>query len=137
MNAMMNRIARSAAALGVAATFAAATPAFAAPVLSSTTAVKSAAPMQTTEVRWRGGGGWHGGWRGGRGFGAGAFVGGLALGFAGAALAAPYYYDYPGYAYDYGGGPAYYGSSYGGYVDPGYAVAPAWGYGPRYYRPGW
>ena len=123
---MVSTIVKSAVALGIAGTFAAATPAFAAPVLSSTATVKSAAPMQTTDVRWRGGG-----------WGPGAFIGGLALGFAGAALAAPYYYgggpyyyDYPSYAY--GNGPVVYEYSYS--YGPGYAYAPAYRWGPGPYR---
>jgi hypothetical protein len=132
MDAMVSRIVKGAVALGIAGTFAVATPVFAAPVMSSGAAVKAAAPVQTTDVRWRGGG-WHGGWRGGGGFrGAAPFVGGLALGLAGAALAAPYY----GYGYD--SGPYYYSDPGYVVVQPGYAVTPGpyWGGGYRYY-PGW
>jgi hypothetical protein len=69
-----------------------------------------------------GGGGWHGGggWRGGGHWHGGGGWGGVGLGLAagalaGAALAAPYYYDgdpgypgYPGYGYGYGYAPGYY-----------------------------
>jgi len=94
---MMTRTATPAIACGLAGalTIATAAPTVAAPVLSNTAAVKTAAPRQTTEVRYR-----H------HGFGPGAAIGGLALGLAGAALAAPYYgygHDYPGYGYAPGG----------------------------------
>jgi hypothetical protein len=90
-------------------------PSSAAPVLSSTMAVKAAANDQVTDVRWR------------RGAGVAIGVGaGLALG---AALAAPRYHSpyYPAYGYGYGYAPAY---GYGGpvYAEP-YYVAPA----PTYY----
>ena len=85
--------------------------------MSNTAAVKNAVPAQTENVRYR-----HFG-------GPGAFIGGLALGFAGAALAAPYYYGPSAYGYDYG--PSYYEYDYG----PGYAYAPApYYWGPRHYR---
>lgn len=112
---MMTRTARTAIAFGLAGalTMATAAPTLAAPVLSNTATVKTEAPLRTTEVRY-----WH------HGFGPGAAIGGLALGLAGAALAAPYYgygYGYPGYAY----GPGYYG--YGpGYYGPGYGWGPHW-----------
>lgn len=118
---MMTRTAKNTVALGLvgALAMAGASPTWAAPVPSNTAAVKAAVSTPTTEVRFR-----H------RGFGPGVAFGGLALGLAGAALAAPYYYAPPpsyGYAY----GPDYY------YGDPGYAYAPApyaWGPHYRHYR---
>jgi hypothetical protein len=118
---MMNR--KNAVALGVAGALAlaATTPSFAASVPTNTAAVKAAVPGATTDVHWRGRGGW---WGPGIGIG-------LGLGFAGAALAAPYYYGGYGCPYYYNGyycgGPYAYGYSYG----PAYAYAP----GPYYY--GW
>ncbi len=110
-------------ACGIAGALAlAASAASAAPVPTNTAAVKSAVAGQTTQVRF-----WHHGF-----FGPGPFIGGLALGLAGAAIAAPYYWDGPAYAY--APGPVYY--------DYGYAYAPGpyvgWG-GPvwhhrHYYR---
>ena len=78
--------------------------------------VKNAASSDTIDVRY---------YRN-RGFGPGAIVGGLALGFAGAAVAAPYYYNRPRY---YDDGPTYY-----------YGQGPAYQYAPdQYYygRRGW
>ena len=116
----MTRTMKRTLTLGVAGALAitAATASFAAPVPTSTVAVKDAVASQTIDVRWHR----H------RGFWPGAIIGGLALGIAGAALAAPYYYDRPGYVYDYPG--YYYGSG------PGYYDRPAYGYppGPFYYR---
>ncbi len=86
-----------------------ATPTFALPLNSNGTAVTEAAPVATTDVRWRRGWGWG--------------LGGLGVGLAAGALAAPYY----GYGYGYGPGYGY---------DPGYYYgppAPAYGYGPAYY----
>lgn len=105
---MRTNLTAKALALGLAgaATFGAMTPASAAPVPTSSTAVKAAAPDQTTDVYWRRGG-W--GW-GGPALAAG-IIGGVAL-----AATAPYYYG--GYA------PAYYPYAY--------APAPAYGYGPYY-----
>jgi hypothetical protein len=118
MNIMMTRTAKTTLALSLAGTLAmaAAGPTWAAPVSTGTAAVKAAAPTPTAEVRYLR--------HHHRGFGPGAAVGGLALGLAGAALAAPYYYDAP-YAYDYG--PSY---SYG----PGYAYGPGYGWGGGYHR---
>jgi hypothetical protein len=102
-------------ALGLAGAVTLATPSFAAPVLSSTTAVKAAAGDNVVDVQWRR---WHrGGWRGGAGLAAGLAVGALAGAAIGAATA-PYYYGYPAYSYGY--------STYGAY--PGYAYSyPAYG----------
>jgi hypothetical protein len=102
----------SALALGVAA------PAVAAPVMSSTQAVKAAAPDHVTDIQWRRGRGI------GPGLAAGAIIGATAGIIAGAA-AAPYYagpYDGP-----------YYGPTYA----PGYYEAPVatYEYGPTYYAP--
>ena len=85
----------------------------AAPVLSNTAALKSAATDHVTEVRWRAG----------PAIAAGA-IAGLALGAA-AASANPYYYGYgPGYGY---------APSYGYYApDYGYAYPPAYYRGPAY-----
>jgi hypothetical protein len=116
---VMNTTLRTkAVAIGVTAalTMTVLSPAFAAPVLSSTATLKTAAPERATDVRYR------------RGYGGGAAFAGLALGLIGAAAAAS---AYRGYGY-YGGGP-YYGSPYGyapyGY---GYAPAPVYGYAPGY-----
>jgi hypothetical protein len=113
-------------ALGVgtagALALAAITPAAAAPVLSNTTALKSAATDQVTEVRWR------------RGWGGGALAAGIIGGLAlGAIASSPYRYSYgyaPGYAY----APTYYGygyPAYGGYVDG----PPFSAYSYNYYNP--
>lgn len=121
---MMTSTAKKTIVLGLvgALTMAAASPTWAAPVPSSTAAVKAAAAVPTTEVRY-----WH------RGFGPGAVFGGLALGLAGTALAAPYYYSEP-YGYGYGYGPRYYGPGYYGY-GPSYAYGPGpYAYGPRWHR---
>ncbi len=75
----------------------------AAPVVSSTAAVKAATPDSVSDVRWRGG--------------PGPFFGGLALGLAGAAVVGAPYWGYPygyypyryGYAYDYDDYPYTYG----------------------------
>jgi hypothetical protein len=105
-------------------------PATAAPVLSNTAAVKSAADNQIVVVRW----GW-GGWL------AAGIIGGIALG----ALSSPYYaYGYaPAYSYPYGYGYGGYGyaGSYG-YSPYTYGYAPYYGYSgyttyayaPRVYR---
>ena len=100
-------------------------PASAAPVLTNTAAVKSAADSSVVDVRW----GW-GGWL------AAGIIGGIAFG----ALTSPYYYGY-GYGY---GVPAYpypYGYAAYGYSPYTYGYAPYYGYSgysyayvPRYYR---
>jgi len=111
---------RRAIAFGVAGAMALATPAFAAPVLSSTASVKAAAADHAVDVRWR-----HGG-----GVAAGLAVGALAGAAIAAATAPRYggYYDYPAYTYGY---PAYGYPAYGAYGYPGYG---AYGYdtGPVY-----
>jgi hypothetical protein len=92
----------------------------AAPVPSATLAVSAAAPDHTTNVYWRGRGGWGGG---------GLLAAGLAAGFIGAAAAtAAYggYYPYPAYAYP---APVY---AYPAYT---YATYPV--YAPYYARPYW
>lgn len=108
-------------------------PATAAPVLSNTAAVKSAADNAVVDVRW----GW-GGWL------AAGVIGGIALG----ALTSPYYaygyapaYSYPyryGYGYGYGSGYAgYYGYSpytYGYAPYYGYSGYTTYAYAPRVYR---
>ena len=113
-------------ALGVAGALAVAASASAwAGPLSIDTGVKSA-PVQTTEVAWRG----H---RGGWGWGGPAVGAGLAAGaLSGSAVAGSpygYYYDEPGYVYDPGpvyvapGYPGYYGYGYRGgrcFTDEGY-----------------
>jgi hypothetical protein len=112
-------------ALGIAGALAIAASASAsAGPMSIDTGVKSA-PVQTTDVAWRGHrGGW--GWGGpavgiGAGIAAGALIGSAVAGnpYGG------YYYDDPGYVYAqpyaYGAGPYYGGYGYG-YRN--------WGYGP-------
>jgi hypothetical protein len=122
---------RYALSFGLAAALAAVAiaPASAAPVLSNTVAVKSAASDSVTDVRWRRGG---------------AVAAGIGAGIALGAIAAsqPRYYD-PYYG-SYGYGPTYVAPAptyYGGYHEPYYAPAPAYGYGyygypesNRYYR---
>jgi hypothetical protein len=112
---------RRGVALGLVGALALATPAFAGPVLTSTTGVKAAVQDNVVDVRWR-----H------RGSGAG-IAAGLAFGaLAGAAIGAataPRYYGYPAY---YGGYyPTYYGSTYTSYPDtyPAYGAYayPAYG----------
>ena len=83
----------------------------AAPVPTSTAAVKAAPPGNVTDVRWYGRG-WRGGWGG-----PGPFFGGLAAGVIGAAVTAPYwggYYPYGYYPYPYG----YYGYAASPYPYP-------------------
>jgi hypothetical protein len=96
----------------------------AAPVLSSTAAIKSATAPMAVDAQWRGrwgGRGWRGGWGGAV---AAGVIGGLALG---AIASAPYsYYGYgPSYGYTpyYGYAPTYYG----------YYGAPYYGSGYGYY----
>lgn len=101
----------------------AAAPSWAAPVLSSTTAVKEAAPSAVSDVRYRG----YRGYRGGhyRNNGAGIALG--VLGVAGAvAGAAAYGHGNPGYyRHGYSGGGPY----------DGYARGPAsYGYDNNYWR---
>ncbi len=113
-------------ALGVAGAFSigAAAPSFAAPVMTSTAAVKAAAPDHVTDVRWRGRG---------RGIGPGLAFGLAAGALVGATVAArPYGPDY------YAAGPSYYAGPYDGpvYAQP-YADAPTYvepGYYPGYGR---
>ena len=107
---------------------AAACSASAAPVLTSTAAVKQALPSDVQDVRW--------------GWGGGAFFGGLvAGGLIGAAIARPYYYGgygygygYPAYGYGYGSYPYAYGYPYP-YASYGYGY-PVGGYYGGYYG-GW
>jgi hypothetical protein len=97
-----------ATAIGVASPIA--SPAWAAPVLSNTAAVATAAPNAVTDVRYYRNG-YHRGYRNN----GGAIIGGLALGAVGAVAAQRYYrdrtYDEPyGYrdnSYAYGNGPGY------------------------------
>jgi len=103
----------------------------AAPVLTSTAAVKQALPGDVQEVRW---------W----GWGGGAFFGGLiAGGLIGAAIARPYYggyYGYPGYygyGYGYGYSPYAYGYAYPSYSDYGYGSPYGGGYYSGGYYGGW
>ena len=115
-----------AAVLGGTTAIAGAGSASAAPVLTSTAALKRAQPSDVQNVRW--------GW-------GGAFFGGLvAGGLIGAAIARPYYgygygYGYYGYpSYAYGGYPYGYGYSYP-YYSYGYGY-PYGGYYGGYYG-GW
>jgi hypothetical protein len=116
-------VVKHAISLGTAAalTLCAIAPASAAPVLSNTAALNSAADNWATDVRWRGRWGW----------GAAGIIGGLALGAA--AARSSYYYGYggyPAYGYSYGYAPystGYYGYPYsGGYY--GYGYGPYYGY---------
>src|SRR5262245_15513884 len=102
-------------------------PTSAAPVLSNTAAVKSAADSWVTDVRWRRYGGW------GRGAVAAGVIGGLALGAAAAARSSYYGYSYPysGYGYSYAPYSGYYGYGSGGYYNYGYP------YGSGYYNYGY
>jgi hypothetical protein len=106
-------IGRGALAIGLAGalTFTAAIPAWAAAVPANSVAVKSAAPGNLIDVRWRG-----------RYYG-GAVIGGVAAGLALGAIAAsrPYYYA-PGYAYY-------------GYASPYYAPPSVYAPPPVYYAP--
>lgn len=78
----------------------AAGPTLALPLASNGTAVEKAAPVTTTDVRWRGR---HGHWHNGRWIGPAVGLGILGLGIA--AATAPRYYDGPYGYYDpyYGG----------------------------------
>src|SRR5262245_47870743 len=103
-------------------------PTSAAPVLSNTAAVKSAADSWVSDVRWRRYGGW------GRGAVAAGVIGGLALGAAAAARSSYYGYGYPSYGYGYTY-PSYgYGYSYAPYSSGyyGYGGYSGYGYGPYY-----
>jgi hypothetical protein len=108
---MITTLKGSACVLSLAGALALVTPSMAAPVLSNTTAVKSAVSDHAIDVRWRGGG-----WRGG-GVAAGVAAGVIAGAAIGAATAPGYYYgpSYGAYAYDapvvYGN--PYYGPTYG------------------------
>lgn len=116
-------------ALGIAGALAlAAVPASAAPVMSNTTALKSAVSDNVTDVRWRGRG------RGvgpgiGLGIAAGALVGAAV---AGTAYGPNYYYDEPSYGSGYGA--PVYAQPYG--YDEGYVAAPTYGYYGQGYRSG-
>jgi hypothetical protein len=106
----------------VALTFCAIAPASAAPVLSNTAALKSAADNWATDVRWR-----RWGWGGGAV--AAGVIGGLALGAA--AARSSYYYGYGGYPYyGYNSGYAPYSTGYYGYPYSGGYYG--YGYGPYY-----
>lgn len=99
--------------------FGAATPSWAAPVLSSTAIVKQAAPSSVSDV------GYRGRYYGNRGAGIALGVLGVVGAVAGAAAYGNGYYGDPGY-YQQG----YYGSPYDGYAyEPTY-VGPT----QRYYR---
>ena len=120
----MKVLARSVVGIGVACVIAltSLSPAAAAPVMTSTAILKSAAPSDVVDVRWRGR-------RGGAvaaGVAAGLIVGGIA-----AAAASPRYYDHGPRAYHYGG-PVYYAPP-PVYVEPApvYAAPPAY-YGPAH-----
>jgi len=94
MNVPIGKNRTLAAVLAGTTAIAAACSASAAPVLTSTAALKQALPSDLQDVRWRGG----------------AVFGGLvAGGLIGAAIARPYYDGYPtyGYGYGYGYGPYY------------------------------
>src|SRR5262245_55503267 len=104
-------------------------PTSAAPVLSNTAAVKSAADSWVTDVRWRRYGGW------GRGAVAAGVIGGLALGAAAAARSSYYGYQYSGYGYSYAPYSGYYGYGGGGSYNYGYPYGSGsynYGYGPYY-----
>jgi hypothetical protein len=106
-----------------------ASPAWAAPVLSNTAAVKAAVPAATTDVRY---------YRNGYRNNGGLIIGGLALGVIGAVAAQGYYRD-RAYGGPYGYAEAPYRGGYG--YGPGYgyapAYAPAYRYAPAYGYGGW
>jgi len=112
-------------AIGIAGALAVAASSASAAPLSIDTGVKNA-PVQTTDVAWRG---HRGGWGWGApavGIGAGLAAGAL-IGSAVAGSPYGYYYDEPGYVYDPGPAyvaPGYYGYGYRGwgrcYTDEGY-----------------
>jgi hypothetical protein len=132
-------------ALGIAGAMVGATPSSAAPVFSSTTAVKAAVSDNVVDVRWRRGGG----------IAAGIAFGALAGAAIGAAIAPRYYnggygypyggyrsyaypaysYSYPAYGYGYpaygayANDPVYYGAGYGSYAYPGQTCGVYAGYG--------
>jgi hypothetical protein len=110
MNTMMTKCSIAIAIAG-AMTIGVASPSWAAPVLSNTAAVATAAPNAATDVRY-----YRNGYRRGYRNHGGAIVGGLALGVIGAVAADGYYRDR---AYD---GPYGYGGS-----SNGYGYAPAYG----------
>jgi hypothetical protein len=101
-------------AIAGAMTIGVASPTWAAPVLSNTAAVATAAPNTATDVRY-----YRDGYRRGYRNHGGAIVGGLALGVIGAVAADGYYRDRAyGAPYGYGGGSDGYGYGYG--YAPGY-----------------
>ncbi len=97
-------------------------PAWSAPVMSSTTALKSATPSDVSDVRYRGGRRYY------RNDGAAIALG--VLGVVGA-VAATQAYRRQNRGYGYGG----YGNP--GYYQQGYAYGPRYGYGPSYYGRSW
>ena len=123
--------------LGIAGAMVLATPSFAAPVPSSTTAVKTAVADNVVDVRWRRG----------SGIAAGIAAGALAGAVIGAAVAPRYYgpgfayypsYGYPAYGYSSYGYPAYGYSAYGysAYGAPVVYGSPVYGaYGSPYAYP--
>ena len=120
----MLTVTKHAISIGTAAalTLCAIAPASAAPVLSNTAALKSAADNWATDVRWR-----RWGWGGGAV--AAGVIGGLALGAA--AARSSYYYGYGGYPYyGYSSGYAPYSTGYYGYPYSGGYYG--YGYGPYY-----
>jgi hypothetical protein len=94
-------------------------PTSAAPVLSNTAVLKSAADSSITDVRWRRYGGW------GRGAVAAGVIGGLALGTAAAARSSYCSFCYPYNRYGYSYAPSYYW-----YSSP-YPYGYPYGYGYR------
>jgi hypothetical protein len=124
MKSMFNLMQKTAVALGLASALAAGatSPSVAAPLPTSTLAVRDANPATTLNVRWRGG---PGPW----------IVGGLLGAAAVGAYGAYGPYGYPGYGYPYARPYAYYGPGYPYYRRPYYRhryVRYGYGYGPGY-----
>lgn len=118
----MKIIGNTALALGLAGAVMTAAPSIAAPVLSSTTALKQAGAGGVEQVQWRGRHGGHHHWGGGHRWGGGRALAGAGIGFAAGALVGS---AIASSNYGYYGGPYY-----GGYYDAPVAYG-----GPVYAAP--